>query len=205
VVLVVGLVVGGIYWFGSKDTERSDVAVPPVPSSAAPQTNGVLDPSLSLEQRLPALPGKANPANSTMAIDKALEAKVITEADARQIKANNGKEVIFRASSDPAKPRDGNLLVVVPTLSVFDAKHLVTGLRQNLSGARLAATRLGPTEDDLMYTQRGNDGWVGILWYSSGAVVVGVGVSQSGTADSGPLRSRLEAIRDSVTTVLPPG
>ncbi|MEV6440543.1 hypothetical protein [Amycolatopsis sp. NPDC051716] len=206
VVLVVGLVAGGIYWFGKKDAAPSDVASPPPASSSAPpQTNGVVDPSLTLEQRLPALPGKANPADSTMSIDKALEAKVITEADAKQIRANNGKEVVFRASSDPAKPRDGNLLMAIPTLSVYDAKHLVTGLRQNLSGARLAATRLGPTEDDLMYTQRGTDGWVGILWYASGAVVVGIGVSQSGTADSAPLRSRLEAIRNTVTTVLPPG
>ncbi|MEQ0561389.1 hypothetical protein ABJI51_26705 [Amycolatopsis sp. NEAU-NG30] len=205
VVLVAGLVAGGILWFGGKDDDQSGVAVPPPSPSVPSATNGVADPSLTLEQRLPTLPGKANPANATMTVEKALEAKVITEADAQQIRASNAKEVIFRASSDPGKASDGNLLMVIPTLSVFDAKHLVTGLRQNLSGAQLAATRLGPTDDDLMYTQRGSDSWVGILWYSSGAVAVGIGVSQAGTADSGALRSRLEAIRASVTAVLPPG
>lgn len=204
VVLVLILIVGGTYWLGTRTDEPSDAALPPVPTTSLP-SNGVTDPSLSLEQRLPALPGKPNTANSTMSIDKALEAKVITEADAAQIRAGNAKEIIFRASADPAKPRDGNLMMVIPTLSVFDAKHLAAALRQNLSGAQLAATRLGPTENDLMYTQRGTDGWVGILWYSSGAVVVGIGVSQAGTSDSAALRVRLEAIRDSVTAVLPPG
>ncbi|MFG1646400.1 hypothetical protein ACGFMK_39525 [Amycolatopsis sp. NPDC049252] len=211
VVLVLALIVGGTYWLGTRSDEPSEAALPPttpppVPSLTLPSaTNGAIDPSVSLEQRLPALPGKPNADNSTMSIDKALEAKVITEADAAQIRNNNAKEIIFRASSDTGKPRDGNLMMAIPTLSVFDAKHLAAGLRQNLSGAKLAATRLGPTEDDLMYTQRGNDNWVGILWYSSGAVVVGIGVSQAGTADSTGLRSRLKAIQESVVAVLPPG
>jgi hypothetical protein len=211
VVLVLALVVGGTYWLGTRNDGPSDVALPPVPTSPVPTfsvpsaTNNAVDPSVSLEQRLPALPGKPNTSNSTMSIDKALEAKVITAADASQIRRNNAKEIIFRASSDAGKPRDGNLMMAIPTLSVFDAKHLAAGLRQNLSGAKLAATRLGPTEDDLMYTQRGSDNWVGILWYASGAVVVGIGVSQAGTADSAGLRSRLKAIQESVTAVLPPG
>jgi hypothetical protein len=211
VVLVLVLVVGGTYWLGTRTDKPSDAALPPAPTSSVPSlslpsaTNGAIDPSVSLEQRLPALPGKPNAGNSTMSIDKALEAKVITEADASQIRKNNAKEIIFRASSDTGKPRDGNLMMAIPTLSVFDAKHLAAALRQNLSGAKLAATRLGPTENDLMYTQRGSDGWVGILWYSSGAVVVGIGVSQAGTTDSAGLRSRLKAIQESVTAVLPPG
>jgi hypothetical protein len=205
VVLVLILVVGGTYWLGTRTDKPTDAALPPVVTTAALPTDGVADPSLSLDQRLPALPGKANTGNSTMSIDKALENKVITEADAAQIRSNNAREIIFRASSDPAKPREGNLMMAIPTLSVFDAKHLAVALRQNLSGANLAATRLGPTDNDLMYTQRGNDGWVGILWYSSGAVVVGIGVSQPGTADSAGLRLRLKAIQDSVTAVLPPG
>jgi hypothetical protein len=206
VLVVLILIVGGNYWLGRKTEEPVGASLSPVLTTPPPTTpNAVTDPSVSLDQRLPALPGKPNPGNSTMSVDKALEAKVITAADATQIRANNAKEIIFRASSDPAKPRNGNLMMAIPTLSVFDAKHLAAALRQNLSGAKLAATRLGPTENDLMYTQRGDDGWVGILWYSSGAVVVGVGVSQQGTADSGTLQSRLEAIRDSVTAVLPAG
>ncbi|GAB3139258.1 hypothetical protein [Amycolatopsis sp. NPDC004378] len=205
VVLVLSLVVGGTYWLGTRTDAPSDSALPPMPTSAAPSTNGAIDPQAPLDRRLPALPGKPNDADSTMSIDKALEAKVITEADAKQLQAHNAKEIIFRASSDLAKPRNGNLLMAIPTLSVFDAKQLAAGLRTNLSGAHLAATQIGPTDNDLMYTQRGTDGWVAILWYASGAVVVGVGVSQRETGDSAELRTRLEAIRDSVSTVLPPG
>jgi hypothetical protein len=205
VLLVLSLVVGTTYWLGTRVEEPSGAALPPVPTTAVPPTNGAVDPQIPLDQRLPALPGKQNDANSTMSVDKALEAKVITPADAKQLQAYNAREIIFRASSDLAKPRNGSLMMAIPTLSVFDAKHLAAGLRNNLSGARLAATRIGPTDDDLMYTQRGSDGWVAILWYSSGAVVVGVGVSQRETGDSAELRSRLEAIRDRATTVLPPG
>ncbi|MEV6640899.1 hypothetical protein [Amycolatopsis sp. NPDC051371] len=205
VVLVLVLVVAGTYWLGTRTDDPSDAALPPMPTTAAPPTNSALDPSIPLAERLPALPGKPNDANSTMSVDKALEAKVITQADAKQLQAHNAREIIFRASSDQAKARNGNLLMAIPTLSVFDAKHLAAALRNNLSGAHLAATRIGPTDDDLMYTQRGSDGWVAILWYSSGAVVVGVGVSQRETGDSAELRVRLEAIRDSVTAVLPPG
>ncbi|MFJ9784462.1 hypothetical protein ACIRSS_33145 [Amycolatopsis sp. NPDC101161] len=204
VVVVLVLVVGGTYWLGTRTDNHSDAALPLVPTTAAP-TNGAIDPQIPLDQRLPALPGKPNDADSTMSIDKALEAKVITEADAKQLQSHNAKEIIFRASSDLAKPRNGNLLMAIPTLSVFDAKHLAAGLRNNLSGAHLAATQIGPTDNDLMYTQRGTDGWVAILWYSSGAVVVGVGVSQRETGDSAELQARLKAIRDTVATVLPPG
>ncbi|SEF30288.1 hypothetical protein SAMN05421837_105145 [Amycolatopsis pretoriensis] len=204
VVVVLVLVVGGTYWLGTRTDAPSDAALPPIPTTAVP-TDGAIDPQAPLDQRLPALPGKPNDDDSTMSIDKALEAKVITEADAKQLQTHNAREIIFRASSDRDKPHNGNLLMAIPTLSVFDAKHLAAGLRNNLSGAHLAATRIGPTDNDLMYTQRGTAGWVALLWYSSGAVVVGVGVSQPETGDSAELQVRLKAIRDNVATVLPPG
>jgi len=199
VLLAVALVAAGTWWVGDKfgDTATGPSGPPAPPGNA-------LDLSLTLEGRLPLLPGTQSADNSTMSIDRALAKKAVTKADADLITASGANEIIYRATSDPANVENGTLLLAIPTPSMIQAKQLVSGLRQNLVDAGFTAAGLPPGED-IAFTRHNDDGWVSALWYASGPVVVGLGVSQPHSADPAPLRPRLEQILDLARRTMPVG
>lgn len=199
VLLAVALVAAGTWWVGDNfgDTAAAPSGPPSPPANA-------LDPSLTVEGHLPLLPGTQSLDNSTMSVARALAKNAVTKADADLITASGANEVIYRATSDPAKVENGNLLLAIPTPSIIQAKQLVSGLRQNLVDAGFTAASLAPGED-IAYTRHNEDGWVSALWYTSGTVVVGLGVSQPHNADPAPLRPRLEQILDLARKTMPVG
>lgn len=198
VFVVLVLIIGATWFLGTRDDGTTSSA----PRSPAP-TLSPTDAAEFAEAKLPTLPGAANANNSTMSVDKALDLKLITSADAAVMRADGAQEVIYRAASDPANSPNGTMLLVVPASTAADAAKIAGGLRVNLSGTGFVPTPLGQTDADTMYTGSNPQGRVGALWYSSGLLAVGMGVSQPLTGDPGLLRTRLEQLRAQVTAAFP--
>ena len=77
------------------------------------------------------------------------------------------------------------------------------GLKQNLTAGGFGSTPLGPAPTDLLYSGSSPAGRVLALWYTSGPVAIGIGVSEPLTGDAVVLRSRIEQIRTKVAAALP--
>ncbi|GAB2980122.1 hypothetical protein LWP59_00420 [Amycolatopsis acidiphila] len=197
VFLVLAMIVGATWFLGARGGTSSGAT-----NGSAPALSPA-DAAERAEAKLPTLPGAANPDNSTMPVDKALELKLVTQADADLMRAAGAQEVIYRAASDPANSPNGTMVLVVPASSATQAAALADGLRKNLADTGFAPMALGPANADLMYTGSNPQGRVGALWYSSGSLAVGMGVSQPLTGDPGLLRTRLEQIRTQVTDAFP--
>ncbi|GAA3535879.1 hypothetical protein GCM10022222_19440 [Amycolatopsis ultiminotia] len=194
VLVVLALVVGGIWYFGGKSDTSNDadqVSPPPVPTSNQPA---------SLEDKLPALSGKPGQDNSTMALDKAVQVRAVSQADADLMRAAGADELVYHAYAEAA---NGTLMIAVPAGSPAQAGQLVQGLRQNLVTGGFDSTPLGPAATDLLYSGSSPAGRVVAFWYTSGSVAVGVGVSAPLDADPAALRSRIEQIRAKVAATLP--
>lgn len=200
VFLVLAMIIGISWFFGARDTNTTTGT-----ASTPVQTMNPAEAGEIAEAKLPTLPGAANPNNSTMSVDKALQLQLVTEADADAMRAAGAQEVIYRASSDPATSPNGTMLLVVPASSAADASKLVTALRKNLLGAGFIVTPLGPANADMMYTGSNPGGRVSALWYSSGSLAIGMGVSEPVTGNATQLRARLEQIRTQVTGTFPAG
>ncbi|MER6767387.1 MULTISPECIES: hypothetical protein [Amycolatopsis] len=194
VLVVLALVVGGIWFLGNKNDSNNTAAQPPAASSA-PNTQPP-----SLEDKLPALQGTPSPENSTMALDKAVQAKAVSDADANLMRAAGADQLVYHAY---AGTDGGTTLIAVPTPSKAQAGQLVQGLRQNLVTGGFDSSPLGPAATDLLYTGSSPAGRVLAFWYTSGGVSVGIGVSGPVGQDPAALRSRMEEIRAKVTAALP--
>ncbi|PFG48196.1 hypothetical protein ATK36_3272 [Amycolatopsis sulphurea] len=196
VLVVLALIVGGIWYFGSKSDSpdtADHVSPPPVPSSHQPA---------ALEDKLPKLPGTPSQDNSTMALAKAVQVKAVSQADADLMRASGADELVYHSyAGDPG----GTLLIAVPSASPAQAAQLVKGLRQNLVTGGFDSSPLGPAATDLVYTGSSPSGKVTAYWYTSGSVAVGVGVSAPLDRDPAALRSRIEQIRAQVAATLPAG
>ncbi|WP_199730299.1 flagellar basal body-associated FliL family protein [Amycolatopsis panacis] len=196
VLVVLALIVGGIWYFGSKSDSpdaADHVSPPPVPSSNQPA---------ALEDKLPKLPGTPSQDNSTMALAKAVQVKAVSQADADLMRASGADELVYHSyAGDPG----GTLLIAVPSASPAQAAQLVKGLRQNLVTGGFDSSPLGPAATDLVYTGSSPAGKVTAYWYTSGSVAVGVGVSAPLDRDPAALRSRIEQIRAQVAATLPAG
>ncbi|WP_406639962.1 hypothetical protein [Amycolatopsis sp. WGS_07] len=193
VLVVLALVVGVIWFIGNKD-DTSGTASPP-PASSTPNTQPP-----SLEDKLPTLPGTASPENSTMALDKAVQAKAVSDADANLMRAAGADQLVYHAY---AAPEGGTTLIAVPTPSKAQAGQLVQGLRQNLVTGGFDSSPLGPAATDLLYGASSPAGRVLAFWYTSGGVSIGIGVSGPVGQDPAALRSRMEEIRAKVAAALP--
>lgn len=196
VLVVLALVVGGIWFLGNKNDSNDTAAQPPAASSA-PNTQPA-----SLEDKLPTLPGTPNPENSTMALDKAVQAKAVSDADANLMRAAGADQLVYHAY---AGADGGTTLIAVPAPSKAQAGQLVQGLRQNLVTGGFDSSPLGPAATDLLYTGSSPAGRVMAFWYTSGGVSVGIGVSGPVGQDPAVLRSRMEEIRAKVAAALPAG
>ncbi|MGW4396479.1 hypothetical protein ACWEHA_14400 [Amycolatopsis nivea] len=196
VLVVLALVVGGIWFLGNKNDSNDTAAQPPAASSA-PNTQPA-----SLEDKLPALAGTPSPENSTMALDKAVQAKAVSDADANLMRAAGADQLVYHAY---AGTDGGTTLIAVPAPSKAQAGQLVQGLRQNLVTGGFDSSPLGPAATDLLYTGSSPAGRVMAFWYTSGGVSVGIGVSGPVGQDPAALRSRMEEIRAKVAAALPAG
>ncbi|ATY15869.1 hypothetical protein CU254_39920 [Amycolatopsis sp. AA4] len=194
VLVVLALVVGGIWFIGAKN-DSNDTAAPPPAAASAPNTQPA-----SLEDKLPTLPGTPNPENSTMALDKAVQAKAVSDADANLMRAAGADQLVYHSYGSP---EGGTTLIAVPTPSKAQAGQLVQGLRQNLVTGGFDSSPFGPAATDLLYTGSSPAGRVLAFWYTSGGVSVGIGVSGPVGQDPAALRSRMEQIRAKVAAALP--
>lgn len=166
VFVVLAMIVGGTLWLGSDN------------DSAPPQANGpTVTPSVpagaigSLEERLPALPGKANPGNSTMSVAKAKELGLITQKVADLYTANGATDVIYRGANDQGT----SILVLIATTSspaaaqnVVDTQYrnaLADGFKEVQSDLRTVS---GVDRDTFLNT----------CWYGSGNRAVFIGIGQ---------------------------
>ncbi|MFD2418088.1 hypothetical protein [Amycolatopsis pigmentata] len=195
VLLVLGLIIGATFLFGGSKTDNAA----PAPGSA------VANPQLDVEGKLPELPGTPNPNNSTMSVDKAAQMQIISATDVPKVKASGAQEVVYRASAETAQPDAGYMMVAIPTASAEDAGKLVKGLRETLINAGFRADPLGRADADTAYTGSNSTGRVTALWYASGPVVIGIGVSQPLTANPASLHTRITQVHDSLATTLPAG
>ncbi|WP_432849104.1 hypothetical protein ACQPXB_00695 [Amycolatopsis sp. CA-161197] len=199
VLVVLALVVGGIWYIGNRPNQSDNadtVSPPPVPTASGGQ-------EASLEDKLPELAGTPNPDNSTMSLDKAVQLKVVSQADADLMKAATASELVYHAYADTTHTDNGTILLAVPTPSPAQAAQLVKGLKQNLTAGGFGSTPLGPAPTDLLYSGSSPAGRVLAFWYTSGPVAIGIGVSQPLTDDAVVLRSRIEQIRTKVAAALP--
>ncbi|MFI5611196.1 hypothetical protein [Amycolatopsis sp. NPDC051903] len=201
VLVVLALIVGVTWYIGSRpdaDNAADTVSAPPVPSPT-----GSAGASASLEDKLPVLAGTPGPDNSTMSLDKAVELKVVTQADADLMKTAAANELVYHAYADTSHKDNGTILLAIPTPSPAQAAQLVKGLQKNLTAGGFEATPLGPAPSDLLYSASAPAGRVLAFWYTSGPVAVGIGVSEPVTDDAVVLRSRVEQIREKVAAALP--
>lgn len=191
VLVVLAMVVGVTAWLGSGDDAPPQSAPAPVTSSAS----GIKpDP---LEDRLPKLPGEANPNNSTLTIAKAQELKLIPAPTAELFTSNGAKEMLFRGSSDGEV---NYLALVIPTGSAQNAQTVVETLYQQAltSGMRPVGadvrTISGKFEKQFLNTS----------WYGSGnnAVVIGVGLPYRGQSG---MSGQLDGMLKQFESVLPAG
>ncbi|HET6500539.1 MAG TPA: hypothetical protein VFG87_07225 [Amycolatopsis sp.] len=196
VVVVLAMIIGATWFFSARGTNDNA-------GSASPSST-IVTPRLDVENKLPDLPGKPNPNSSTMSVDKAVQLQVITADEASKIRASGAQEVVYRASSDTTDIDDGYMLLAIPTSSANDAANLVAGLRETLTGAGFTADPLGGTNAETAYTGSNATGRVSAVWYASGSVTIGIGVSEPLTADPADLQNRLTQVLASVTATLPP-
>lgn len=203
VLLALALIVGLTWYIGSKPDQQGtadSVSAPPVPSPS-----GSANPSATLEDKLPALAGKPSQDNSTMSLDKAVELKAISQADADLMKTAGADELVYRSYADADQADNGTVLLAVPTGSSAQAEVLVKSLQGNLVGGGFESAALGPAPTDLLYSGSSPAGRVLAFWYTSGPVAIGIGASQPLAGDAAALRSRIEQIRAKVAAALPAG
>jgi len=195
VALVLAMIVGATLFLNAR--EDSSTASPTTANVAPADALGMA------EAKLPTLPGAASPNNGTMALDKAVSLQLISQADADLMKTSGADELVFRASADPANSPNGAMTIVVPASARAAADQLAAGLRQNLIDNGFTTSPLGQSESELAFTGSNPSGRVMALWYTSGSLAVGMGVSQPLTGDPVELRDRLNQIRSQVTAALP--
>jgi hypothetical protein len=192
VLVVLALIVGGTMWLGSDKPAGNQASGPAVTPSAP---SGVLG---SVEDRLPELPGTQNTANSTMSLDRAVELGVLEKPSAEVLRRSGATEVVFRGSAVEA---GSNLVLVAPTPGAANAEAAVEQLYRSALDNGFSEvqadlrTAVGSTGD----TQ------VRATWYTSGGMIVNVGVSQTEKHSDTPLTGRLDQLVMALRAVLPPG
>jgi hypothetical protein len=191
VLVVLAMVVGVTAWIGSTDDPAPQGAPAPGTSSAS----GIRPEPL--EDRVPKLPGEANPNNSTMAIEKARDLGLIPAPTAELFTSNGAKEMVFRGSSDG----DVNYLaLVIPTAGPTNAQTVVETLYQQA----LASGMRQVTADVRTISGRVGQQFLNTSWYGSGnnAVVIGVGLPYRGQSG---MSGELDGMLKQFESVLPAG
>lgn len=188
-------IAGAAWWLGAGDRNLADgtaMAADNLPPSSA----------LPLAVRLPDLPGKSSPHNSTMSIKRGVELGIYTSQGAAMIKASGASKVVYHSS---AAGRYAYTVVVIPTKGSDAAARLLAQLQD--ASVEQGAVRK-PLGSGYAFWRSSPTGLAGASWYRSDRRVVGVSVAYVGTAppsDREALEHNLTSTLDSVTAVLQPG
>jgi hypothetical protein len=185
VLLVLALIIGGTWWLGVGQRTSEQ------PAQSQSQADALAD-------RLPALPGTANPKNATMSIAKGLELGLYPARTADTLTRNGSTEVIFRGSAEGSR---GYLVMVIPTGSPTAAQAVVEQLYQSA-----LTSGFTQVQSDLR-AATGIDGKTRLnaTWYASGSTVVSVGLSQPANVDQATLTAHQAQTVRSMRDVLPAG
>lgn len=203
ILVVLGGVIGGAWWLG---TSGNDSAAPaPTSGSSADPDGGTAgtDDEVSLSDRLPELPGKPSPDNSTMSVDRARDLEFVTGADAESMRRFGVADLVYRASADGENGKQGHSLLVARTPSEQKAVGLQRAMNKTLVKEGFSNERLRDDTRFISFTGEQADGRVSIVWYASGSDAVGIGVSQPKSDDEQALIGRLEEMLTSVQEALP--
>jgi hypothetical protein len=186
VLLVLVVVVGAIAWLGS-GSDPAPQALPP--SSAAEARTPPLD------ERVPEMPGKQNPNNSTMSVAKGLELGLYPASTADLLDANGATGVIYRGAADGDV---SYLVVVVPTSSPANAQTVVDKLYQDALAGGFRSVQ------SALRTVSGRDRgtFLNTTWYGSGSNVVSVGIAQPYHGQAG-MSGELDKAVQTLEAVLP--
>ncbi|ASR33715.1 hypothetical protein BAY61_00495 [Prauserella marina] len=197
VLIALGAVIGGAWWLGTSGDKAT-------PGSAMPAASSGPDGSeVALADKLPVLPGEPSPANSTMTVDKGADLGLYSTTDAQAMRDSGAKEVIYRASAEGESLTDGYTVIVIPADDSGAATSLTDQLSRTVTEGGFTAEPLADREGFVALSRTDSSGRVSVVWYVSGNVTVGVGVSQAPSADENVLRQRLLDTLTSVTAVLP--
>jgi hypothetical protein len=161
------LIVAGTRWLGS--------GTDPAPEGGAPAANQPTAAGArgdALDDRLPPLPGIANPNNSRMSVAKGRDLGLYLPQTADLFSRNGANQVIFRGYGNGDV---SYLIVVVPTTSPGNAQSVVETLYEQALDAGFKPVQ------SAVRTVSGNDGtkFLNTTWYGSGNNVVIVGTAQS--------------------------
>ncbi|SFW52037.1 hypothetical protein [Amycolatopsis australiensis] len=187
VLLVLAMIVGVTAWIGS----GSD----PAPEANAPSSASDSTRTPPLDDRVPQMPGKQNPNNSTMSVAKGLELGLYPASTADLLNANGATKVIYRGAADGDV---SYLVLVVPTSSPGNAQTVVEKLYQD------ALTGGFRSVQSPLRTVSGRDGatFLNTTWYGSGSNVVSIGIAEPYRGQAG-LSSELDKAVDALEAVLP--
>ncbi|MDX3194936.1 hypothetical protein PV458_41615 [Streptomyces sp. MN03-5084-2B] len=189
VLLVLAMLAGGIVWLRSDS--GSDQAAPSNPPSSA--SDGVRTPPL--DERVPQMPGKQNPNNSTMSVAKGRELGLYPASTADLLNANGASKVIYRGAADGDV---SYLVLVVPTSSPGNAQAVVEKLYQDALAGGFRSVQSS------LRTVSGKDRttFLNTTWYGSGSNVVSIGIAEPDRGQAG-LSSELDKAVNALETVLP--
>ncbi|RZQ62141.1 hypothetical protein [Amycolatopsis suaedae] len=199
VFLVAALIIAGIWWLGGNEENGSGQA--PAQQSAPAQAAPPPAAPPSLEDRLPALPGRPNANNSTMSIDRGLELKLFAPGVAAMFKERGATELIYRSTADG---RDGYLLMVVPTRSPEDAAQVVQTLQNDAQQVGFTKLNLTLPANSNALSGTNDAGRMNATWYASDNNAVAVWVSQPLDGERSRLSEHLTKTLEAVQAVLPP-
>lgn len=196
VFVALAVVIGGAWWFGvlGEQSTRGHAQAGSQPSEPA---------QVALEDRLPTLPGRPSPENSTMSVGRGVELGLYPASQAEAMRESGAREVVYRSSAEGPELTDGYTVLVVPTPSARQAGELTDALTRSVTAEGFEASPL-PGEPGVTALTRGDSASrVSVVYYVSGDNAVGVGVSQSAQQDESQLRQRLRDTLSSVESALP--
>ncbi|WP_410637843.1 hypothetical protein [Amycolatopsis sp. lyj-346] len=187
VFVVLAMIAAATAWLGSDSDQASPPAVPSSASDAARTP--------PLDERVPQMPGKQNPNNSTMSVAKGLELGLYPASTADLLNANGASKVIYRGAADGDV---SYLVLVVPTGSAANAQAVVEKLYQDALAGGFRSVQ------SALRTVSGQDGgtFLNTTWYGSGNNVVSIGIAEPDRGQAG-LSSELDKAVDTLEAVLP--
>ncbi|EHR48582.1 hypothetical protein SacmaDRAFT_0272 [Saccharomonospora marina XMU15] len=195
VLVSLAVVIGGAWWFGVVGGEptRGHAVAGSKPDQPRP----------ALDDRLPTLPGRPSPHNSTMSVSRGVELGLYPAAQADAMRRSGAEEVVYRSSAEGPDLTDGYTVLVVPTPSARQASELTDSLTRSVTAEGFEPSPL-PDEPDVTVLSRADSASrVSVVWYVSDGNAVGVGVSQSADSPESELRQRLRDTLHGVQRVLP--
>jgi hypothetical protein len=195
-VLVLALVGAGVWWFAVREDGEADNATPPPETSTQQQAPGIDD----IAALLPDLPGKANPDNGTMSLERARELKLFTPPYATLLADNGSSEIAYRGA---VRTGAGYLLVASPIPPENGADGVAVLAREHLQRAGFGPAEEVDPDDPPVIVRVDSAFRTFIAVYSSGDVWVQLNVSGRPDGNEQELRTEFQRVLGTVTERLP--